>query len=51
MKLASKLFFSSYHYDNGEMLKWSSSNVLDSTNSFLVNNWLSVYIYKTIYKD
>ena len=29
----------------------SSLAVLDDCNSFLVNNWVSVYTYKTIYKD
>lgn len=29
----------------------TSSTVLDSVDSFLVNNWLSVYTYKTIYKE
>lgn len=30
---------------------WTSSNVLDSASSFLVNNWSSVNTYKTIYHD
>lgn len=30
---------------------WSSSNILDIAPSFLVNNWASVYTYRTIYKD
>lgn len=28
---------------------WTSSNVLDSASSFLVNNWLSKYSYQTIW--
>lgn len=30
---------------------WTSSNILDSADTFLVNNWTSVYTYKTIYKE
>lgn len=30
---------------------WTSSNILDSADSFLVNNWASVYNYKTIYRE
>lgn len=30
---------------------WTSTNILDSAPSFLVNNWTSVYTYKTIYKE
>lgn len=29
----------------------SSSTVLDSSDYFYINNWLSVYTYKTIYKE
>lgn len=29
----------------------TSSNILDTANTFLVNNWSSVYTYKTIYKE
>lgn len=30
---------------------WTSANILDSADIFLVNNWTSVYTYKTIYKE
>lgn len=30
---------------------WTSSNILDVAPSFLVNNWASVYTYRTIDKD
>lgn len=30
---------------------WKSENVLDLASSFLVNNWSSVYTYKTIYQE
>lgn len=30
---------------------WTTVNILDSAPSFFVNNWSSVYTYKTIYKE
>ncbi|KAE9387633.1 hypothetical protein BT96DRAFT_837371, partial [Gymnopus androsaceus JB14] len=30
---------------------WTSYNILDSATSFFINNWVSVYTYKTIYKE
>lgn len=30
---------------------WTSCDILDLAPSFLVNNWSSVYTYKTIYKE
>lgn len=29
---------------------WTSNTVLDKASSFLVNNWSSIYSYKTLYK-
>jgi hypothetical protein len=28
---------------------WTSSNVLDKADSFLINNWQSMYSYRTLY--
>jgi hypothetical protein len=28
---------------------WTSSNVLDSSHSFLLNNWRDLYTYKTVW--
>ncbi|KAJ3833014.1 hypothetical protein F5878DRAFT_666038 [Lentinula raphanica] len=40
-----------YDKQNLDRATWTSSNVLDKATHFLVNNWSSLYTYKTLYKD
>ncbi|KAJ3728260.1 hypothetical protein C8R42DRAFT_571707 [Lentinula raphanica] len=40
-----------YNKQNLDRATWTSSNVLDKATHFLVNNWSSLYTYKTLYKD
>ncbi|KAJ3816175.1 hypothetical protein F5880DRAFT_1494547, partial [Lentinula raphanica] len=40
-----------YDRKNADSSSWNSSNILDTGNHFLVNNWSSLYTYKTLYKE
>ncbi|KAJ3717386.1 hypothetical protein C8R42DRAFT_587036 [Lentinula raphanica] len=40
-----------YDKNNSDSSSWTSSNVLDKATHFLVNNWSSLYTYKTLYKE
>ncbi|KAJ3730701.1 hypothetical protein C8R42DRAFT_568649 [Lentinula raphanica] len=40
-----------YDKNSSDSSNWTSSNVLDKATHFLVNNWSSIYTYKTLYKE